>query len=82
MKYKVKKDKEKKDEFVEFWVEQFEPGHPIELKARHSSWPKDQDNHILAIYEDGHVKLSMGINLSLGLELDRDGRILLEKRGL
>lgn len=80
MKYKMREDPAKfEEEFVEFWIEKFAPGYPIELKARHSCWRKCESNHILSIYEDGHVKLSGGINEDLKLRLDSFGRIITEE---
>lgn len=79
MRYKVKSEKKEEEGFVEFWLEQFEPGYPIELKARHSCWRKCESVHILSIYEDGHVKLSGGISGDLKLKLDNFGRIKMEE---
>jgi len=81
MKYKIKEQKaEKEERYVELWLDRDSPDSPIELRARHSTWPKNMGwNHILKIYADGHIESSSAINEELGFRLDIGGRIMIER---
>ena len=75
MKYKIRKQEEKSEEFVEVWLDD-NFGRNATLWAKHSE--HIQKWRILGIHPDGRIERFPALPQNLGFKTDSSGRVIIE----